>query len=458
MNTEKGKLTKYPIGSLRELWHISWPLMLMSFSVYAMMFADRMILSHYSVEVMNAAVVAGSAYSAFMFSMLSLALIAEVFVGQYNGSGQLKRIGEPVWQMVWFSLMTIAIFWPAALFLGDLFLGGEEATKLGVPYFKWIMLFGPIGPMIGALAAFNVGRGKTLAVTLVVATGNIINVILGYSFVFGIDGLIPSMGGKGAAIAMGISEGIQAIILFIIFLRPKNRLEYGTGKFHFKKKEFYRCIKVGGPNAIAFGVGIAAWAFFNNLIAGTGVAYMTALAICQNYFFLFYFVTEGMGKAITTITANLIGAKRPEMVTKLLISAMKLHGIFICILAIPLVFYSKPFINLFLENNVSVHDIVGLYEMADDALTWIWVTILFNGIFWIFMAQLTAAGDTKFLMYLNMISAWTFLLMPAYVFIEMLGYPASLSWKIMVLDVVMMSVAVILRYRSGKWRKFNIID
>lgn len=457
MDTEKGKLTKYPIGSLKELWHISWPLMLMSFSVYAMMFADRMILSRYSMELMNAAVVAGAAYAAFVFSLLSLALIAEVFVGQYNGSGQLKRIGEPVWQMVWFSLMTICIFWPAAFFLGDIILD-QEATKAAIPYFKWIMLFGPMGPMIGALAAFNVGRGKTIAVTLVVATGNIINIILGYFFVFGIEGIIPSMGGKGAAIAMGISETIQAIMLFTIFLRAKNRELYGTGNFRFKKKEFFRCIKVGGPNAIAFGVGISAWAFFNNLIAGTGLAYMTALAICQNYFFLFFFITEGMGKAITTITANLIGAKRPEMVSKLIISAIKLHGIFICILMIPLVFYSKPFIDLFLANNPSVENIVGLYEMADEALTWIWVTIVFNGIAWIFMAQLTAAGDTKFLMYLNMISAWTFLLMPAYVFIQMLGYSASLSWKIMVLDVIMMSIFVILRYRSGKWKKFNIID
>lgn len=457
MSTEKGKLTKYPIGSLRELWHIAWPLMLMSFSVYAMMFADRMILSRYSVEVMNAAVVAGAAYAVFMFSLLSLALIAEVFVGQYNGSGQLKRIGEPVWQMIWLSLMTILIFWPAAFFLGDVFLG-KETTKAGIPYFKWLMLFGPFVPMIGALSAFNVGRGKTIAVTLVVALGNIINMILGWFFVFGIEGILPSMGGKGAAIAFGISEITQVTILFIIFLRQKNREQFGTGRFHFKKKEFLRCLKVGGPNALAFGVGIAAWAFFNDLVASTGVLYMTALAICQNYFFLFYFVTEGMGKAITTITANLIGAKKSEMVPKLLLSAVKLHSIFICILAIPLVFYSGPFINMFLENNVSAQGIAGLYEMADEALTWIWVTIVFNGIFWIFMAQLTAAGDTKFLMYLNMISTWTFLMIPAYLFIEVFGYSATLSWKILAFNVVMVSLFVYLRYRSGKWRKFNIID
>ncbi|OAI50399.1 hypothetical protein AYO37_01150 [Opitutia bacterium SCGC AG-212-L18] len=429
----------------------------MAFSAYAMMFADRMILSRYSVEVMNASVVAGAIYGAFMFSLLSLALIAEVFVGQYNGSGQLNKIGRPVWQMVWFSLMTILVFWPAGLFLGDLFLV-KEATKAGIPYFKGIMLFGPAVPMIGALGAFNVGRGKTLAVTLIVAGANIMNVILGIIMVFGIEGVFPAMGGKGAAIAMGISQLMQVVVLFMIFLNKKNRHRYGTGDFRFNKTEFYKCIKVGAPNAIAFGIGIASWAFFNDLVAGTGAAYMTALAICQNYFFLFYFITEGMGKAVTTITANMIGAKKHEMVEKLLRSAMKMHLIFIALLAIPLIFYSAPLIDLFLRNNPTAENIVGLYEMADSALTWIWVTILFNGFFWIFMSQLTAAGDTKFIMYLNMVSGWTLMVMPAYVFIKLFGYSPTLSWKIMVVNVIVLSLCVFLRFRSGKWRQFNLID
>lgn len=457
MSLEKGKLTRFSVGSMRELWCIAWPLMLMSFSTYAMVFVDRVILARYSAEVMNASVVASAAYLVFMFSALSLALIAEVFVGQYNGSGQLRRIGEPVWQMLWFGLMTVGIFWPAGYLLGDVFLS-KESTKVALPYFRCIMTFGPVVPMIGALTAFNVGRGKSGVVTMVVVSGNILNAVLGYVFVFGVEGVVPSMGGFGAGLAMGIAEFSQMVTLFILFLKPKNREVYGTGHYKFKWKEFYKCLRVGAPNAMAFGFGIAAWAFFNDMIAGAGVVYMTALSICQNYFFLFYFVTEGMGKAVTTITANLIGAKKSEYVSKMLISAIKMHGIFVCILMVPLIFYSGPFIRLFLEGNESVVGIVGLYEMVDDALIWAWVTVLFNGIFWIFMSLLTAAGDTKFIMYLNMISAWTFLMFPAYLFIKVLGYPASWAWKIMVIDIFMMCLFVYLRYRSGKWRRFNIID
>lgn len=457
MSFKKGQLSKYPIGSLRELWHLAAPLMLMAFSSYAMLFADRLILSRYSVDAMNASAVAGALYSLFMFSSLSLSLIAEVFVGQYNGSGQFKRIGEPVWQMIWFSLMSVAMFWPAALWLGDIFLS-KEYTAIGKPFFKWIMLFGPAVPFVGALSAFYVGRGNTLVITLIVVLGNVSNILLDYLLIFGIDGWIPSMGMTGAALATGISQVIQGVILFSLFIKRKNRRQYGTGDFRLKKKPLLQCLRVGWPNAAAHGVTLASWALFNDMVAGMGREYITALVICQNYFFLFSSISEGMGKGVTAITANLIGAKMLEMIPKLISSALRLHAIFSIVLAIPLIIYSAPFIDMFLDKSLSINEVSVLREMADDALVWMWVTFVFNGVFWIYASQLTAAGDTKFTMYLNMLSSWLFLLLPAYLFIIVLEFPASLSWKLMAVDITMVSIMFFLRYRSGKWREFKIIS
>ena len=281
MSYENGQLTKHPVGSLRELWSLAGPLMLMTFSGYAMLFADRMILARYSVEAMNASAVAGMAYIAFMFSMLSLSLIAEVFVGQYNGAGQLKRIGEPVWQMLWFALMSTLMFVPAGLFLGEFFLSKPE-TAMGIPYYKCLMMFGPAVPMVGALSAFHVGRGKTILVTMVAVFGNSMNIVMDYLFVFGVEGYIPSMGLNGAALATGISQVMQVIPLFIIFILPKNREKFGTGDCRLKLKALWLCLKVGGPNATAHAIAILAWVFFNDLVASTGIAYMTTLVICQN--------------------------------------------------------------------------------------------------------------------------------------------------------------------------------
>ena len=107
-------LTKYKEGSIKELASIAFPLMMTSFSVMLMLFVDRLMLANYSLDAHNAAVKAATLGWAFLFGASSLAAIAEVFVAQYNGAGEKKRLGEPVWQMIWFSLATSVCFVPLA--------------------------------------------------------------------------------------------------------------------------------------------------------------------------------------------------------------------------------------------------------------------------------------------------------------------------------------------------------
>src|SRR5437016_14456039 len=106
MSQNYQNLTKYPAGSFRELCSLSLPLMLMVFSTYPMIFGDRLIVSMYSLEAMNAVGMVSIIIGVFYFGFTSLALIAEVFVGQYNGSKQYEMIGPSVWQLAWMSLFS----------------------------------------------------------------------------------------------------------------------------------------------------------------------------------------------------------------------------------------------------------------------------------------------------------------------------------------------------------------
>ena len=115
-------LTKHPDGSFRELWAISYPLMLVGLSAHLMIFIDRLILAHYSTEAMNGVVSAWMVCGVFTISVVSVAAIAEVFVGRFNGEKNYQRIGEPVWQMIWFSLMSFAFFIPLSMYGAQFFI------------------------------------------------------------------------------------------------------------------------------------------------------------------------------------------------------------------------------------------------------------------------------------------------------------------------------------------------
>ncbi len=287
---------------LRTLWKICLPLMLSAFSGTLMMFFQRIILATYNTQSMLAATTVWSTIVLFLFSAMSIAMIAEVFVGQYNGAKKWEQVGKPVWQMIWFSMMSSFIMIPIGLF-GHSFLIPPELALEGEPYFKWMMIFSPFFPLTSALSAFFIGRGQVKTVTYSVIFSNILNLVLVYLLVFGVAG-IPPLGAKGAAIATGLAEASIAIGLFCIFLNSDNRKRFHTHKFHFDKQLFIKCIKISTPNTLGHAASMAAWALIMYMMAKRGIAHITVMSIGLSLWAFFSFITEGLQKGVTAIAAN----------------------------------------------------------------------------------------------------------------------------------------------------------
>lgn len=422
-------LTKYASASLPELATISFPLMLASLSGLLMNFCDRIILAQYSTDAMNAAVTAGMAANVFSYGALGIALIAEVFVGQKNGAGDYREVAKPVWQMVWFSLITAIVFVPCALLFAPLLVPTVEFQGQAIGYFKIWMLFGPAFPLCGALSAFFIGIGRVKIITAVTIIGNAANILLGYAMVFGIGGAIPPMGVNGAALATGISQLLQVAILASVFLNQANRERYGTDNFGFSWPLFKRCLSIGAPNAIGHMIEIAGWAVILRLMAMAGTTYITVLAIGQNLTILFAFASEGLQKGVISIAANLIGANTTRLMTRLIRSSVLLLIIIVAILFFPLAIYPDPIVGFFLRDEFGSQS--DLFHLARKTGVWIWLYFLLDGLVWVMAGVLTAHGDTKFIMVANAIAAWCFAVMPTYVAINIFHASPHYAWAIM---------------------------
>jgi MATE family multidrug resistance protein len=213
-------LTKHPEGSMRELWSIALPLMLSSFSVVCMLFVDRLLLARYSTQALNAVVTSATTGWALWLGWMVMVSIAEVFVAQYNGSNQKKKIGEPVWQMIWLSCLSFAFFIPLALWGGSLFFGSSPERAMEREYFSWMMCFGPTCAIYSALSTFFIGQGRPAIITGLALVSNLINALLDMVLIFGVEGLVPSYGIKGAAIATCSSTVFQmAVLAFVFYLK-----------------------------------------------------------------------------------------------------------------------------------------------------------------------------------------------------------------------------------------------
>lgn len=445
------KLSRFNSGSVREVLHIAFPLILAALSANLMIFADRFILAQYSLTAMNAISIAASTISVLQFGLIAVASIAEIFVGQNNGAGLYQRLAEPTWQMIWLCLASFVIFIPVALYTGSLIIP-EQYLALGLPFYIIITLFTPLTGMIAAISAFFTGQGKTKLVMYSTIMANIINLILDIILIFGIPGLVPALGTVGAAIATVVATLFQLILLFFIFLNTRHRHFFNTGDFHLNFSILWRCIRIGFPGAVGHMIELLAWSILLIMMARFDDTHITIVAIGINIYILFAFITDGLSKSITAISSNYIGANNLVMVKRVLQSGLISLGIVMGVIALPLLIFPHFIIDFFINNANDMLNRHTMEQLLLTALLGIWLFFVFDGIVWTIVGVLTAAGDTLFIMLVNSSTVWIFSILPIYILTRYYDMSAKWIWFVIALYSFLNSLIFYYRYKKIKWQ------
>lgn len=452
-------LTRFPEGSIREIFSISFPLMISAFASLLMIFTDRLFLARYSLDALNASVNAGTLAWALMGGVGMITAMAEVFVAQYNGAGLQKRIGVPVWQMVWFSLFSYVFFLPLAIGASYVF-AGDPNGNLETVYFRWLMIFGPSYAMMTAFGSFLIGRGKTKILILLSLIANVINTALDWLFIFGLPPYIPEMGVKGAAIATCLGYVFQTIMLALIFFRKKYREDFGTNRWQLNKLELHKCLRIGFPQGIFYGLEIFGWAIFYWMMTSLSKTHITISSICQSLIILFSFFFDGLSKGIAAAAGNFIGSKRFPLASQTLRSSLILQIFFV--LLIGLFFFASPeklIQILFFEHLDSTFTTLdpAMMEALRICMVFTFIYIFFEGIRWIFSGLLSAAGDTLFLLIAGSLTVWIALLLPVYVFVVKQGLPVEYAWMLAFIYSLVASAVYGLRLKQGSWKNIDLM-
>ena len=447
-------LTKYKEGSIGELWTVSFPLMITIMSSLTMLFVDRCFLAYYSSDALNASVNAASLGWSFLIGVGIITGIAQIFVAQYNGAEKFKDVSRPVWQMIYLAVFSVVIFIPLGIWGAEYFFYGFRYKRMASDYFRWMMMLAPFFAIHSALASFYIGRGKTKIITALSVFANIVNIGLDYIFIFGWKDYFPSLGVKGAAIATGMGGVFLSVSLFWMFLRKDNAIKYGTHNYSFDYKIFMSCLKVGVPSGISVMVEIVGWSLFYRMLTNLGEIPITVASICQSLFILIFFFTEGIGKGASVIAGNRIGAGRTDSIVSILYAGVKLNIIFIIFLLSAWFLWSEFLVDLFIQHSLpdswELSDIELLAKLTRSCLLLTIFYVFWENLRFVVTGLLTAAGDTRFIMYICTLSSWLFFLLPVYFFVVK-GYPSiELAYIIMILYAFILAAIFIVRFLKSQ--------
>lgn len=446
-------LTRHPEGSIRELWNISLPLMISSLASLLMIFTDRIFLAHYSLEALNASVNAGTFAWALMAGVGMVTSMSEVFVAQYNGGKHYKRLGIPVWQMIWFSIFSLAFFLPLAVWGGPFFFAGDRYADLEIQYFGWLMIFGPSYALMMAFSGFFIGRGRTKAMIWLAVITNLINIVLDWALIFGVPGVIPELGIRGAAIATCMGYLFESAVLGYLFLKKENREQFGTAYWRLNLREMKKCCKIGFPQGIFYSLEVMGWAVFYWMMMQLSEEHITISSICQSFTVFLSFFCDGLSRGAAAVAGNLIGSNRHELVKKVLRSGFVLFCLFSMVSA--LVFLADPVDLvklLFIENPDA-----SLQGSLQICMILSFTYIFFDGLRWLFSGLLVAAGDTFFLLIAGSLSVWVFLLAPLYLIVVKNNLSVEYAWGLTVFYAFLFATIYWMRFRQGKWQTINLV-
>jgi MATE family multidrug resistance protein len=451
-------LTRFPEGSVRELWTLSLPLMISAFASLFMIFTDRIFLARYSVAALNASVSAGTFAWAILVGFGMVTAMSEVFVAQYNGAKRLEKIGAPVWQMIWFALFSFLVFIPIGIWGTPHFFHGHPHSELEQTYFRWLMFFGPSYALLTAFAGFFIGRGQTAIMIWLAVLANLLNIFLDWILIFGVEGWVPEMGIQGAAIATCAGYFFEAAVLAILFLRKENRTIYGTSSWQFDGSEMLRCIRIGIPQGLFCGLEVMGWTVFFWMMSELSETHITISSICQSFTILLSFFCDGLSRGAASVAGNLMGANKHDLVPRVLRSGGILLLLFSVATSLIFVIDPKDTVQLlFFESAHNATFDPALSSSLQTCMNCVFVYMCFEGFRWVLSGLLAAAGDTLFLLIAGAMSVWVFLLLPIYLIVVRNHLAIEYAWVIAAVYSGLLVIAYWIRFRRGAWRSMELV-
>lgn len=449
-------------GGLRDAFRIIWPLMLSNSVQAIMMFTDRIFLSRYSDEAMQASVPAGTLSYLFLCVLQVTVCYSGTFVAQFHGAGRRLASARAMTQGIWLMALTVPLTL-AAIPLGHFLMGisghAPSIIKIERTYFDILMVGGTLLPVGGALSGYFTGRGFTQLVMWVSVAGSVLNIALDWMLIYGHCGF-PELGIAGAAYATVAS--LAATVLATAVAAFRERVfsgRRGRASLSFDPSLSFRIVKFGLPSGIHVLLDMVTFTFFLFVVGREDIAgpmEFGASNVCFNINHLIFSPLIGIGMGAGILVGNYQGAGEHEAARRAGWSSMYVGWIFTGASLLLLALFFRPAVLIFLSERTAFDpdEFVSLCRVLVTILSsW----CMFDVINVICGGALKGAGDTRFVMAVGVATGF-FLWVPMILAAARYAPSVVNLWLTLPLYVFVLAMTLLARWCRGAWCKIKLID
>ena len=366
-------------------------------------------------------------------------------IARYWGAKNKEEAGifftRTVQLVLFIALITSVVIWHSAEPLVTFFGLKGEALTLSVEYLRSIAPF---------YIAFGCGLGLITALRAVgdVKTPMIIGVIMNLFAIFFmlvfVNGWLgfPEYGVRGAALGIGLSFLIGAILLIVFWLSNQLPVKYSS-IFTLDTYRVKEIFKVGLPAAleqVIFQGGITA---FLILVALYGTEAYAAYGIGVQILSFSFVIGFGFSIAGATLVGQHLGAGDTDQARRAGWGAMRLSIVSMTFFGILITLFAEPLARFMIDND----------EVVRLSVIFIWLLGSMQPLMAIEFSlggALRGAGDTKTPLMITLTCLLFIRVLLALIF-YMLDASVEIIFSTLVADYIVKGFLYVARFRSNKW-------
>ncbi len=435
----------------KKMARIAIPVSAQSLITVGINLMDTVMLSSMGDAQLSASALGGQFINMFMICSMGMGMGASVLTSRFWGMKDMRSLKQSVTIMLRFctvfsSVFTVAtIFWPELIM--RIYTSDPELIYYGALYLKWLIpTYICMGFSITCTVVLrSVGQVKIPLSSSIGAF--FVNVFFNWVFIFGKLGA-PRMEIAGAALGTLIARAFELCFIcgyfFFFDKRMAYRLKDVTMKCRGMVSEYFR---VSIPVLISDSL----LALGNNAVAMVmgriGSAFVAANSVTTVVQQLSSVLTQGVSNASGILTGHTMGEGDYDKAQKQGMTFMFIGLAIGCFAALVTFIIKTPLINYY---DVSPE----AKEIAEELMYAISFVVIFHSMNSILTkGVLRAGGDTKFLMFGDILFLWLASVPLGALAGLVLHLPAFWIYTFLKIDQIIKCIWCYNRLKSGKWLK-----
>lgn len=412
---------------------------------------DSIIVGQFVGEEALAAV--GASYSlTTVFIMIAIGggIGASVITSQYLGAALYQRMKTSVnTALLSFLAVSVLLGGIGLIFSRSILISLNTPDNIledAILYLKIYFAGLPFLFMYNILSSiFNaLGNSKTPLYLLIFSS--LLNIVMDLALVGGFG-----LGVAGAAAATVFAQGLSAVISFCLLLRTlKHYDKQEEEKALFDVQMLGNMVKVAIPSMVQQSIVSIGMLLVQSVVNGFGSSVLAGYTAGMRIESICVVPMIASGNAVSTFTAQNLGAGQIERVKKGYLAAVKMVAAFAVIICLALTLFHESIIRSFLEAGSEA----AAFETGNSYLTFIAFFFVFLGLKAITDGVLRGAGDVVVFTLANLINLGIRVI-AAFTLAPLIGVQGV--WFAVPMGWASNYLISLVRYLSGKWSRKKLI-